>query len=107
MVKVWRMENKKGKGPYQRTPIKLYKALNITFPEWRRTCKRRPSVNEEFVRNMTRKEFCGFLTIEQARRWFPANIRAIFTAHGFYLTQVPVSKVTAGSVESHQVLFIR
>ena len=107
MVKVWRMQNKRGKGPYWKIPKALEDDLVRNCPRYWNGTIRRPSSTHEFGREQGIREFCGFLTQEKAMRWFPKKVREILAKHGFHLVHIPVTKVTAGSVKSQQVLFVK
>ena len=107
MVKVWRIENEKGMGPYWNIPIALEKDLARNYPKHWNGTPQRPSPWREFQRDQKRTEFCGFLTMAQAVRWFTKKQRAILEAHGYHLVQVLASEITAGNRKSCQVLFVR
>jgi len=89
MVTIWRVENKAGEGCYQGqdTAQLLFRHRNTwTHPP--------PELDSGIRRFPRAKEVSGFLTREQASRWFSDTELVNLRQLGFELKEVEVEKIT-------------
>ena len=95
---VYRMQNRKGKGPYVRStlPWTILAAHNL--------CEQHPNPFSDHGINRAceRNERCGFLSLHYLLNWFNKEEVQALEARGFYITPV-LGTVTA--VGKYQILF--
>lgn len=95
---VYRMQNKKGRGPYVRSelPYTILMAHNL--------CPVHPNPYSDHGINRAPKKFerCGFLSLHYLLNWFSKEEVQALEARGFYITPV-LGTVTA--VGKYQILF--
>lgn len=106
MKKIWRVEDKAGRGCYQYiTGHKHHYDIIIEHSEI--TPAQHPTpINDTGIERYIRDiEICGFLTREQAIQWFSERDLKELGEAGFELKEVEVAEITA--IGEKQVLAIR
>ena len=107
MPKIWRVENDNGQGCYTSqddngvhyfygSPLEEHTKENGHPP---------PLFDRGIERNPLPKEYCGFKTEEQARKWFSKEELQWLESFGFYLQEIEVDVITA--IGKYQVLAIK
>ena len=103
MPKIWRVENKKGKGCYQ-TKHKLKKWLCCKHDG--QADKYPPPICDVGIDRFPKEsEICGFKDKKQAIKWFNNYELKKLKANGYELKEVEVEKITA--IGEKQILCIR
>lgn len=104
MNKIWRVENKQGKGPYQKlfNPIAGW-LLNRHDEDM--DDHPTPHFDEGIKRGLNNGEICGFISLEQAKEWFSNYELDKLKGAGFELKEIEVSKITA--IGKKQILVIK
>lgn len=99
-MKIWRVENIDGIGCYRNRNTKEILHRHITSRET-------PNPYEDIGinRSLKKNEICGFLNIEQARKWFNKIELIALKKIGYSLKQIEVLKITA--IGKTQVLAIK
>jgi hypothetical protein len=106
-IYIYRMQDSHGYGPYRRHSLErmdreLYYELFCLHG--RDPHKPVPAL-DSMKRWPTRREICGFVSLDQAQRWFPVGLRIRLGKYGFRLARVRVARITA--VSDYQCLAIR
>ena len=104
MEKIWRVENREGRGPYvfneemfdYEGPLDIHNKFN-GHPA--------PLEDKGIERNVLPHEVCGFKTLNQAHAWFSEEDIIWMEQFGFYLKQIDVKSISAEG--QYQVLAIK
>lgn len=95
-MKVYRIENEKGHGPYQ-----------VSYQFWTNTkhfnSKKRPAVQDDFD-NFTKEFFCGFENMKQLGEWFSNKEIEKLETLGFSIKELNVSEYFIGK-SGKQIIF--
>ena len=96
---IYRVQNTNGLGPYRRWLMESME--DSLIQELDRHSQydpiRLPPIFDTIGRWPMKDEICGFITLSQANRWFPSDLRIKLFKYGFRLSRVEVEEVTAVS----------
>jgi len=102
MPKIYRVENEEREGCYAFVED-TFKILGEHFINLEKYPE--PLIDKKIKRNPLTEEICGFLNLEQSKKWFSDIELLELEKLGYYLKEVEVKKITA--IGERQVLAIR
>lgn len=104
-MRVYRIENKEGLGPYS---ARAYRSKE--YPKWlepyRDHTEKTPQICYPEAMKLTQSHVFGFVNRRQIREWFPRKIRNLLKREGLRCTiyEVPHHNVV---IANRQVIFIK
>lgn len=99
-MKIWRVEDEYGQGCYY-----AHLPYNFIDNHTRENGHPRPEDDRGIKRGQKEEEICGFVSKEQAKKWFTQYELRCMREEGFDLKEIEVEKITA--IGHTQVLAIR
>jgi len=103
MQEIYRVEDKDGYGCYTTTSFEFFEKYLLEHSDLKRTIY--PEKDIGIMREQYDEEICGFLTLEQARKWFTKKELKLLKKEEFLLKKVKVKRITA--IGEKQVLAVR
>lgn len=105
MTKIWRVENKEGRGCYQGQSHKPFIGDMIARHDLDEIRTPMPYNDKGIGRCSKSPEICGFVNKKQAQEWFSKDDLILLKDFGFDLKEVEVSRITATG--RRQILAVR